>query len=101
MDRLLKRRLEQRFAAELLGPVRPRQDQTEMRVGPGAVVTVMRALHDEPAFRFEMLANLAGVDTGTDLQAVYHLWSQTTPDWLRVIAAGLDRANPRVPSVTF
>jgi NADH-quinone oxidoreductase subunit C len=32
---------------------------------------------------------------------VYHLWSETTPDWLRVIADGLSRDDPRVPSVTF
>ena len=36
-----------------------------------------------------MLADLAGVDTGTEMQVVYHLWSATTSDWLRVIADGL------------
>ena len=35
------------------------------------------------------------------MQVVYHLWSPLTPDWLRVIAAGLSRDDPRVPSVTF
>ena len=35
------------------------------------------------------------------MQVVYHLWSETTPDWLRVIADGLSRDDPRVPSVTF
>ena len=43
----------------------------------------------------------AGVDTGTEMQVVYHLWSATTADWLRVIAEGLSRDDPRVPSVTF
>jgi NADH:ubiquinone oxidoreductase subunit C len=61
----------------------------------------MRTLHDDPAFRFEFLADLCGVDTGTHMQVVYHLWSGTTPDWLRVIADGLSRDDPRVPSVTF
>ena len=32
---------------------------------------------------------------------VYHLWSPRSPDWLRVIVAGLNREDPRVPSVTF
>jgi NADH:ubiquinone oxidoreductase subunit C len=32
---------------------------------------------------------------------VYHLWSPRSPDWLRVVAAGLSRDDPRVPSVTF
>ena len=35
------------------------------------------------------------------MQVVYHLWSALTPDWLRVIADGLPREDPRVPSVTF
>jgi NADH:ubiquinone oxidoreductase subunit C len=61
----------------------------------------MRTLHDDPAFRFELLADLAGVDTGDVLQVVYHLWSPLSPDWLRVIADGLPREDPRVPSVTF
>jgi NADH:ubiquinone oxidoreductase subunit C len=35
------------------------------------------------------------------MQVVYHLWSESTPDWLRVIADGLSRDDPRAPSVTF
>jgi NADH-quinone oxidoreductase subunit C len=76
-------------------------DTTEIRIGPGAVVDVMRILHDDPAFRFEVLADLCGVDTGRDMQVVYHLWSPGTPDWLRVIVDGLGRDDPRVPSLTF
>ncbi len=101
MDRQLKRRLEARFGGQLAGPVRQRHDETEIRVGPGDVPDVMRALHDEPDLRFEILADLAGVDTGSIMQVVYHLWSPTTPDWLRVIADGLSRDDPRVPSITF
>ena len=44
-----------------------------------------------PEFGFEFLSDLAGVDTGAAMQVVYHLWSPTTPDWLRVIADGLSR----------
>lgn len=61
----------------------------------------MTVLHDEPSFRFELLADLAGVDTGVVLQVVYHLWSPLSPDWLRVICDGLPRDDPRLPSVTF
>jgi NADH-quinone oxidoreductase subunit C len=100
VDRYLKRRLEERFADVLTGPIRQRHDETEMRIAPGEVARVMRSLHDEPAFRFTMLADLCGVDTGTTMQAVYHLWSDTTGDWLRVVADGLSREDPRVPSVT-
>jgi NADH-quinone oxidoreductase subunit C len=85
----------------LQGPVVSRHDATEIRIGADAVVDTLRTLHDDPAFRFEILADLAGVDTGTEMQVVYHLWSGLTPDWLRVIVAGLDREDPRVASATF
>ena len=91
VDRALRARLETRFGELLLGPVRQRHDETEMRVGPGSVPEVLRALHDEPGLRFTFLADLCGVDTGTDLQVVYHLWSDTTSDWLRAVADGLPR----------
>jgi len=61
----------------------------------------MRRLHDEADFGFELLADIAGVDTGSEMWVVYHLYSTGSPDWLRVIAAGLDREDPRIPSVTF
>jgi NADH-quinone oxidoreductase subunit C len=101
MDRRFKARLAERCDAQLVGPIRQRHDETEMRIGPGDVVEVLTALHDEPDLHFEFLADLAGVDTGDAMQVVYHLWSETTPDWLRVIADGLPREDPRVPSVTF
>ena len=101
MDRPLKVRLENRFGDLLSGPVRQRDDTTEIRIGPAHVPEVMRSLHDEQIFRFQMLSDLCGVDTGSVMQVVYHLWSDTTADWLRVIADGLSRDDPRVPSVTF
>ena len=70
-------------------------------VGPGSLAAVMRTLREDAAFRFELLADLSGVDTGSVLQVVYHLWSPLTPDWLRVIVDGLPRDDPRVPSITF
>jgi NADH-quinone oxidoreductase subunit C len=101
VDRALRLRLENRFGAILHGAVRGRYDETEMRIGPADVTDVLRTLHDEPEFDFRLLADLAGVDTGREMQVVYHLWSATSPDWLRVIAEGLSRDDPRVPSVTF
>jgi NADH-quinone oxidoreductase subunit C len=85
----------------LAAPVYQRQDTTEIRVSPADVTDVMRTLHDDPHFRFQILADLCGVDTGEKMQVVYHLWSETSPDWLRVIADGLPRDDPRVPSITF
>ena len=81
--------------------MRARHDTTEIRISPATVTSVMAALHDEPQFRFTLLADLCGVDTGETMQVVYHLWSETTPDWLRVIVEGLSRDDPRVPSITF
>jgi NADH-quinone oxidoreductase subunit C len=101
MDRALARRLEARFEAVLHGPARQRHDQTEFRIGAGDVQQVLTALHDEPELRFTMLADLAGVDTGSEMQVVYHLWSSTSSDWLRVIVEGLSRDDPRVPSLTY
>jgi NADH-quinone oxidoreductase subunit C len=101
MDRLFRRRLEARFGERLTGPLRQRHDTTEIRIAAADVPDILRTLHDDPEFRFMFLADLCGVDTGTHMQVVYHLWSEVTPDWLRVIADGLSREDPRVPSVTF
>ncbi len=100
MDRALKARLEARFGEVLAGPVRQRHDETEIRIEPKDVPDVLRALHDEPGLDFKLLADLAGVDTGETMQVVYHFWSTSSPDWLRVIAVGLDRTSPRAPSIT-
>jgi NADH-quinone oxidoreductase subunit C len=101
VDRSLRARLEARFGEVLSGPIRQRHDETEIRIAPKDVPDVLGALHDEPEYRFVMLADLAGVDTGEVMQVVYHLWSDTTGDWLRVIADGLSREEPRTPSITF
>ncbi len=101
MDVALKRQLAQRFGDRLTAPIHQRHDETEIRIGPGDVPDVCRTLHDDPEFAFVVLADLAGVDTGTTMQVVYHLWSETTADWLRIVADGLSRDDPRVPSVTF
>jgi NADH-quinone oxidoreductase subunit C len=101
MDVQLKRRLEARLGEHLASPLRQRHDETEIRIAPAAVPDVLRLLHDDPDFGFEVLADLSGVDTGTSMEVVYHLWSPATPDWLRVSVIGLSREDPRVPSITF
>lgn len=101
MDRALKALLEEKLGPCVEGPVRQHQDQTEIRIRAGDLPRVMRTLHDEPDLRFEYLADLGGVDTGTTFQVVYHLWSDVSPDWLRVIVDGIPRDEPRLPSLTF
>ena len=76
MDAALKRRLQARFGERLTAPIHQRHDETEIRIGAGDVPDVVRALHDEAEFGFVLLADLAGVDTGTVMQVVYHLWSE-------------------------
>jgi NADH-quinone oxidoreductase subunit C len=100
MDTALRDRLTAALGEHLAAPVGGRHDETEIRIGPGSVTSVLATLHDDPELRFLMLADLAGVDTGDHFQVVYHLWSDATPDWLRVIAEPLPRDDPRCPSVT-
>jgi len=101
MDKTLKRRLESRLGSYIQGPVRQLYDETEIRIGAGDVQEVLRTVHDAVDLRFEILADLCGVDTGEQMQVVYHFWSETTKDWLRVIVEGLSREDPRCPSATF
>ena len=53
MDRAFKALLERKLGDTLEGPVRQRHDQTEIRIRPGDVPSVMRTLHDDPELRFE------------------------------------------------
>ncbi|HEU6440704.1 MAG TPA: NADH-quinone oxidoreductase subunit C [Terriglobales bacterium] len=101
MDLNLKARLEARLDGYLQVPIYQRHDETEIRIDPGAVPDVLRILHDSPDLRFEILADVAGVDTGEVMQVVYHLWSPMSSDWLRIIAGGISREDPRAPSATF
>lgn len=100
MDRSLKTRLQAALGERLTGPIRQRHDQTEIRIQPADAIEVIRTLHDDPQFEFVVIADLCGVDTGDTMQVVYHLWSNKTPDWLRVIAEGMPRENPRIASIT-
>lgn len=101
MDRALARALQDRFGERIVAPVRQRHDETEIRIPLTEAVDTLRALHDEPEFAFLMLVDLCGVDTGEEMQVVYHLASERSADWLRVIVVGIDRAAPRAPSATF
>jgi len=70
VDRTLKTRLEARVGDHLRAPVYQRQDETEIRIEPGSVPEVLQTLHDALDLRFEILADLAGVDTGDVMQVV-------------------------------
>jgi NADH:ubiquinone oxidoreductase subunit C len=91
--------LDERLGDRLVVPAEAMGDTIELVVRPRDLTDVMRTLRDDGALRFELLADLCGVDTGRTMQVVYHLWSPLSADWVRVIADGLSRQDPRVPSV--
>jgi NADH:ubiquinone oxidoreductase subunit C len=82
-------------------PAALRPDALELIVAAGSVALVLRTLREDGELRYEILADISGVDTGVTMQVVYHLWSPLASGWLRVIADGLSREDPRVPSITF
>jgi len=82
-------------------PADGRGDTIEIVIEAGSVAAVMRTLREDQDLRYEILADICGVDTGGTMQVVYHLWSPLASDWLRVIADGLSREDPRVPSDMF
>jgi NADH-quinone oxidoreductase subunit C len=92
--------LDARLGERLAVPAEGMEDTIELVVRPSELTAVMRVLRDDGDLRFELLADLCGVDTGVTMQVVYHLWSPLSSDWVRVIADGLDRDDPRVPSIT-
>ncbi len=50
-------------------------DTIELITQPASVPIVMRALREDDDLRYEVLADICGVDTGVTMQVVYHLWS--------------------------
>ena len=93
--------LDERLADHLVVPARAMGDTIELVTSPASLPRVMRTLREDEDLRYEMLADMCGVDTGVTMQVVYHLWSPLSSDWLRVIADGLSREDPRTPSITF
>jgi NADH-quinone oxidoreductase subunit C len=66
------------------------------------LISVMTALRDDPALRFELCSSMSGVDylgSANRLHAVYHLTSMTYRRRIRVEVA-VSVEDPHVPSVT-
>ncbi|MFV2064862.1 MAG: NADH-quinone oxidoreductase subunit C [Chloroflexota bacterium] len=82
-------------------PASAQGDTIEAIIAPSAVPAVMSTVRNNDDLRYEILSDICGVDTGRTMQVVYHLWSPLSSDWLRIIADGLSREDPRVPSITF
>ena len=75
-------------------PPAPRRDRDPHRA-PADVPEVAAARSTtSPTSRFELARRPRAAWTpATTMQVVYHLWSATTADWLRVIVDGLDRED--------
>jgi NADH-quinone oxidoreductase subunit C len=96
----LVRLLTERLAADLRD-LWTDADTVEFTIDGARAVDVLRTLRDDPELAFFMLADAAAVDYGPGerFEVVYHLFSWKHPAWLRV-RAHVDRANPRIPSIT-
>jgi NADH-quinone oxidoreductase subunit C len=96
----LIRRLHERFGPDLrdLGTD---EDTVEFTIEGARNVETLTVLRDDPELAFFFLADAAGVDYGVGerFEVVYHLYSDRHPAWLRVRAV-VDRADPRLPSIT-
>ena len=93
--------IDDRLGDRLVVPAEIMGDTIELVVRPADLTAVMRSLREDEDLRFELMADLCGVDTGVTMQVVYHLWSPLSSAWVRVIADGLSRDDPRVASMTF
>ena len=87
--------------AETASTVWTDEDTVEIRIPAERVVEVLRTLRDDEDLDFWMLADAAAVDYGPSehFEVVYHLYSDRHPAWLR-IRAKVDRADPRIPTIT-
>ncbi|CAN5271187.1 hypothetical protein BH24CHL10_BH24CHL10_08480 [soil metagenome] len=77
------------------------EDTVEFQVDAARAHGVLRTLRDDDELAFFMLADAAAVDYGSGerFEVVYHLFSWKHPGWLR-IRAHVDRADPRIASIT-
>ena len=77
------------------------EDTVEFQIDGDRALDVLRSLRDDTELDFFMLADAAAVDYGPGerFEVVYHLFSWKHPAWLRV-RAHVDRAEPRIPSIT-
>jgi NADH-quinone oxidoreductase subunit C len=96
----LVRALTERFGTDI-ERLTTDEDTVEIVIDGARALDVLTAARDEPDLAFFMLADAAAVDYGVDahFEVVYHLFSWRHPAWLRV-RARVDRADPRIASVT-
>ena len=81
---------------------RPSLDHPAVNVPPADLLAVLGSL--QSAHGFDMLTDVCGVDWSAEANprftVVYHLFSTTTHDYLRIAAACADATLPEMPSAT-
>ena len=97
----LVRLLTERLAPDDLRDLWTDGDTVEFQIDGARNAEVLRLLRDDPDLAFFFLTDAGAVDYGVDahFEVVYHLFSWNHPAWLRV-RARVDRADPRLPTVT-
>jgi NADH-quinone oxidoreductase subunit C len=77
-------------------------DHPALNVPPSDLVAVLRSLKEEHGF--DMLSDVSGVDWAAGaaprFTVVYHVFSTTTHDYLRLASDCADNAAPELPSAT-
>ena len=95
--------LEETTGAGTLRTVVVDRGELTLHVAPEHLLTVMQALRDEPALRFEMCMSVSGVHypdlEGSELHAVFQLLSITHHGRRVRVECGVPDEHPHMPSV--
>jgi NADH-quinone oxidoreductase subunit C len=78
------------------------RDELTVEISPDRIVEVCRFFRDDPSLRFEMLADLCGIDMYTPTKrfgVIYNLYSLTTHHRVR-LKTFVEEENPTVPTMT-
>ncbi len=89
--------LKGRFGEKILECVEPKGDMF-IRIAPDALLEVCRALKEAPELGFDFPECVSGVDHGTELGVVYHLYSHAHRHKV-VLSVRVPKEKPEVPSV--
>lgn len=100
MNQTIVERLKERFPSAIEDSEEFRGDLT-IRVKKDQIVPVCQFLRDDPAFRFDLIVDLCGVDRYTPegrFEVVYNLYSMSNKRYLR-LKVPMDESEPEVDSV--
>lgn len=89
--------LKARFGDAILELVEQPRDPV-IRVDPASLVDVCRALKETPELRIDFPECLSGMDCGTEMGVIYHLYSHAHRHRV-VLSVRVPKEKPEVPSV--